>query len=227
MAFEMQKKKGAAGGGSSAQDFLAISEIKHNVIVMKDGGLRAVIAISSINFSLKSPDEQNAIISSYQSFLNTLEFPVQILIQSRKLDVHAYLDKMREKEMRQTNELLRVQTEEYIEYIAKLTEVGNIMNKTFYIIIPHSSGDPVKAGLVQRFKNLINPTVGISVSQKKFEEEAKIVEDRVARVTGGISGMGLRCMRLTTQELVELLYNCYNIGTAPGSLVDVGELKLG
>jgi len=225
--FEMQKNKTSSfRSGSSTQYFLAISEVKEDVIVMKDGSLRAVIAVSSTNFILKSPEEQEAILSRYQAFLNTLDFPIQILVQSRKLDIHGYLEKIKEKQMQQTNELLRVQTEEYIEYISKLLELGNIMNKTFYAVVPFYSGDPVKAGFSQRFKNLINPAQEIAASQRKMTEELGVLADRVARVANGLSSLGLRVMRLNTQDLVELLYNSYNVGSAAGGTVDMAEFKL-
>src|SRR3990167_8041994 len=120
----------------STQAFLDIAEIKENIVIMKDGSFRAIVVVSSTNFSLKSVEEQNALIAAYQNFLNSLEFPVQIVMQSRKLDIHAYLDKLRSTMQQQTNELLRLQTQEYIEYISKLIEFASIMNKTFYVIIP-------------------------------------------------------------------------------------------
>src|SRR6185369_16239807 len=114
--------------------------IKQNTVVMKDGSIRAILVVSSTNFSLKSADEQNAMISAYQNFLNGLDFPIQIVMQSRKLDIHSYLDKLRGVMQQQTNELLRLQTQEYIEYISKLIEFASIMNKTFYVVIPLTTG---------------------------------------------------------------------------------------
>src|ERR1051326_2055634 len=131
-----EMKKDSTGVG--IQSHMDVSEIRDNTIVLRDGSLRAVIVVSSTNFSLKSGDEQNALIDAYQSFLNALEFPIQILMQSRKLDIHSYLDKLRGVMQQQTSELLRLQTQEYIEYISKLIEFASIMNKTFYVIVPYS-----------------------------------------------------------------------------------------
>src|SRR3989338_5399650 len=119
---EMQSSQLAGYKAPSTEAYLDIAEIKEGTVVLKDGSLRAVIVVSSTNFSLKSGQEQNALISSYQSFLNSLEFPVQILMQSRKLDIHNYLEKLRIIMQQQTNELLRLQTQEYIEYVSKLIE---------------------------------------------------------------------------------------------------------
>src|SRR3989344_520339 len=140
MAKEMQSSTmSGSKPTASTQAYLDIAEIKENTIVMKDGSLRAILVVSSTNFSLKSVEEQNALVNAYQNFLNSLEFPVQIVMQSRKLDIHAYLDKLRSTMQQQTNELLRLQTQEYIEYISKLIEFASIMTKTFYIIIPLST----------------------------------------------------------------------------------------
>lgn len=221
-----ETQKSAGKGSPSTQSFLAISEVKQDLIVANDGGVRAVIAVSSTNFVLKSQDEQNAILARYQAFLNTIDFALQIIIQSRKLDVHGYLDKIRERLLQQTNELLRVQTEEYIEYIGKLLEYGNIMNKTFYIVIPFAAADPIKRGIFDKLKNLINPTQEIVEGQEKFQEIKQVLEDRVARVEEGLSGIGLRTMRLNTEELVELLYNSYNIGGDQGGTVNLKEINI-
>src|SRR3989344_9525632 len=155
MAKEMQSS--AMSGAlptASTQAYLDVAEIKEGTIVMRDGSLRAVLVVSSINFSLKNVDEQNALISSYQNFLNGLEFPIQILMHSRRLDIHGYLDKLRSVMQQQTNELLRLQTQEYIEYVGKLIEFASIMNKTFYVIIPLIAGGG-KTGFMSKIMNLL------------------------------------------------------------------------
>ena len=226
---EMQKNpaKSGSGPGSSTQSFLEIAEIKQDIMITKDGGLRAAIAVSSTNFVLKSQDEQKAIIAKYQSFLNSLEFPIQILMQSRHLHIHAYLEKIQSQQMQQTNELLRMQTEEYVAYVKKLLEFGNIMNKTFYAIVPFSAGVIEKAGAMSKIKNLIVPGQKILASKQKFFTESQELNERVMRVESEFSSMGLRTMRLKTSELVELLFNSYNVATAQQGRVDIGELKLG
>src|SRR3989338_8311268 len=157
MKLEMQSSQmSGSKPPASTQALLDIAEIKESTIVMKDGSLRAIIVVSSTNFSLKSGEEQNALISSYQSFLNSLSFSIQIVMQSRKLDIHSYLDKLRAVMAEQTNDLLRMQTEEYIEYISKLIEFASIMNKNFYVIVPFSI-QAAKEGLFQKVGSLFNP----------------------------------------------------------------------
>jgi hypothetical protein len=211
---------------ASTQKYLDIAEIKEDTVVMRDGSLRAVIVVSSVNFSLKSGDEQNALISSYQNFLNALEFSIEILMQSRKLDIHAYLDKLRLTMQQQTNELLRMQTQEYIEYITKLIEFASIMNKTFYVIVPLSTG-AVKTGLVSRITGLFSPAKGISSQKLGFENAREELLKRVNQVSSGLAAMGLKTLVLSTEELIELMYNSYNLNTAtPIKIKSVEDLDL-
>ena len=122
----------------STQQYLDIAEIKENTVIMRDGTLRAVLLISSINFALKSEDEQNAIISAYVSFLNNIDFPLQIVIRSRELNIDGYIETLKQKAKEQTNELLKIQTSEYLQYISELVSISKIMNKRFYIVIPYN-----------------------------------------------------------------------------------------
>jgi len=223
MALEMQRGKKSA---SSTQGFLLISEVKSDTVVTRDGGLRAIIAVSSTNFVLKSTEEQEAILARYQSFLNALDFPVQILIRSRRLDISSYLQKLREKQMQQANELLRVQTEEYIEYVSKLLEFGNIMSKTFYVVVPYAGSLVSKQGFLKKFAGLFNPTKEIYSSSEKFAEELRVLNDRVAHIEGGLSSMGLRTMRLNSQELVELLYHSYNLSNVETQTLNVEKIQI-
>lgn len=210
---------------SSTQSRLDIAEIKEGVVVLKDGSMRAIIVVSSTNFSLKSGEEQNALINSYQSFLNSLEFPIQILMQSRKLDIHSYLDKLRGYMQQQTNELLRLQTQEYIEYVSKLIEFASIMNKTFYVVVPLSV-TAAKQGFISRLASLINPVKTISLKTQEFEKRREELYQRVNQVLGGLGAMGLRTITLNTEELVELLYNSYNFEAAsPIKIKNVEELN--
>ncbi|HYC79886.1 MAG TPA: hypothetical protein VEC17_02575 [Candidatus Binatia bacterium] len=211
---------------ASTQAFLDVAEIKQGTIILKDGSLRAVIVVSATNFSLKSTEEQNAIISSYQSLLNSLDFPIQILMQSRKLDINSYLEKMRGIMQNQKNELLRLQTQEYIEYVAKLVEFASIMSKTFYVIVPFSA-EVMKTTFLSRFGSMFNPAGDIKLKKEDFEKNRDKLYQRVDQVTGELTGMGLRTIVLNTEELVELLYNSYNLNTAsPIRIKSVEELEL-
>ncbi len=224
-----QEMQGISGNKptASTQAYLDIAEIKEGTIVMKDGSLRAVLVVSSVNFSLKSADEQNALIATYQNFLNALEFSIQILMQSRKLDIHSYLDKLRAVMQQQTNELLRMQTQEYIEYIGKLIEFASIMNKTFYIIVPLTTA-AVKTGVMSKITGLFSPSKQISGHAIEFERGREELSKRVNQVASGLGSMGLKSLVLSTEELVELMYNSYNLNNAsPIKIKSISDLDLG
>ncbi len=219
---EMQSTGAKPAGASSTQSHLKVAEIKDGTIIMKDGTLRAVLVVSSTNFSLKSAEEQNALIASYQSFINSLDFPVQILMQSRKLDINAYLEKLRGILQQQTNELLKLQTQEYIEYVTKLVEFASIMNKTFYVVIPFSMG-ATKEGFFSQISSLFNPAGTITLKKQEFEEHRESLYNRVEHISSALNGMGLRTLTLSTEELVELLYNSYNLSS--GSAVRIKSVE--
>lgn len=210
---EMQKKKNL--GSVPTQRFLNVAEIKENTIVMKGGGLRALIAVSSTNFALKSEDEQNAIVDSYQNFLNSLDFPVHILIHSRILDINGYLEKLRNLAAGQTNELLRIQMNEYIQYVARLVEFASIMSKSFYVVVPYSVGGyEHRQSFFSKILKIFNPAKEIVTGQEEFEKAKEKLEERIGHVMGALGGMGLRTVVLNTPDLIELLYQSYNLESA-------------
>lgn len=217
---EKQKTKGLG-----TQKYLDIAEIKDGVVVMKNGGLRAILMVSSINFALKSIDEQDAIIYHYQSFLNSLDFSVQIVINSRQLNLDNYMQILKEQERKQTNELLRMQISSYIEYIQGLVKMANIVTKTFYIVVPFAASDS-KEGLMAKMGAIAN-TAQIMSGRESFEKYKDQLLQRVDHIIENLSGAGLRMTMLNTQELIELYYNLYNpeISEKKG-LADVGDLDL-
>ena len=211
----------------STQKYLDISEIRDGVVILRDGSLRAVLLVSSINFALKSEEEQNATIQSYVSFLNYLEHPLQIVIQSRKLNIAKYLNMIAEKERQQTNELLKIQTAEYKQFIKELVELGKIMSKKFYIIVPYAPGADKKKGFLDRVAAIFSPLSNIHLREKRFQELKQELDKRVETIVSGLSSMGLNAIPLDTQALIELYYNTYNPEVAEQEkLGDLGELQV-
>jgi len=212
---------------SSTQQYLEISEIKDNIVVLKKGGLRAVLMVSSINFALKSIDEQDAIIYHFQSFLNSMDFPIQIVINSRQLNLDNYLSQLKEKEKRQTNDLLRLQTASYLEYVQGLIKMANIVTKTFYVVVPFAPSETKGEGTMSKLKAIRMSTSKILGSREMFEKYKDQLWQRVDHVVGNLSGTGLRMTVLNTQELIELYYNLYNpeISEKKG-LADINDLDL-
>lgn len=211
----------------STQANLPIAEIKDGVVILKDGTLRAVLMTSSINFALKSDDEQNALISSYVSFLNSLDFPLQIVVQSRRLQIQAYIDKLEKLEKQQQNELLRIQIADYRAFIKELVDIGQIMTKRFYVVVPYDPLSNKKKGFFSRFKEVLSPASVIRVKEERFKEKKQDLEIRLRKVMGGLEGMGLQVVLLDTQSLVELFYTTYNPDIAfSEQLEDVSYLQV-
>lgn len=199
--------------GLSTQTYLKIAEIRDDTLVLKNGGVRAVLSVSSINFNLKSEDEQNAIIYSYQGFINTIEFPIQIVIRSKKLDIDEYLDKLRKVGEKQTNPLLQRQTFEYVEYISKLVEYADIMQKEFFIVVPYDPYRAQKVSIVQKFfQNIQAKDTYESIKRRhdEFDQLKKGLNQRVSTVKVGLENCGLKVKQLETKDLIELFYNIYN-----------------
>jgi len=212
---------------ASTQKYLDISEIKENTVIMRDGTLRSVILVSSINFALKSEDEQNAIISAYVGFLNNIDFPLQIVIQSRELNIDNYIESLKKKEKEQTNELLKMQTAEYIQYINELISMSKIMNKRFYVVIPYDPISDKQKNFFNRFFDVFKPTTLIKMKEKKFLRRRVELTRRVDNIMSGLNSIGLNCVELDTQSLIELYYNSYNPGTSANEkMVDVGKLRV-
>ncbi|PJC41073.1 MAG: hypothetical protein CO042_00390, partial [Parcubacteria group bacterium CG_4_9_14_0_2_um_filter_41_8] len=194
----------------STQQYLDIAEIKDDVVILRDGSIRKVLIASSINFALKSEDEQNAIISGYISFLNSLSFSVQIVIQSRQLNIDGYLEQLKQKEQEQTNELLHVQVQEYRAFISQLIELGDIMGKRFYIVIPYKPGKDARKGFVSQLGAVFSPAKVITLSEKIFSQYIEKLDTRVNTVIGSLSGIGVTAVPLDTRNLIELYYSSYN-----------------
>jgi pyruvate kinase len=221
MKLEMQNKKKPIG--KNTQSFLKIAEIKSDTVVVDDGSLRAIVAVSSTNFDLKSQDEQNSIIYNFQRFLNSLDFSIQILMQSRKMEIGSYLEKLKHLAEKQTNELLRVQTSEYVEFISRLIENASIMNKNFYVIVP--LGDSIFPKAAGFFSRVLGKGKEKEITQKieNFEKAKEKLDNRVVSLTANLSGIGIRAQKLKTEEIIQLYYNSYNFDAAP--LIDPKQLK--
>jgi hypothetical protein len=190
---------------ASAQEFLPIEQIKEGVIILKDHSLRGAMMSSSLNFALKSRDEQEAIIYQFQSFLNALDFSCQVLVVSRKINITGYLDKLKKVEEKQKNELLQAQTKEYRKFIEKIVEGGSIMNKNFYIIVPFYLSEvygtgPTKGGLL-KLKAI--PTL----TEELFQRAKVQLYQRMEFLALGLRRCGVWSVALNSEELIELFWS--------------------
>lgn len=211
----------------SAQKYLDIQEIKDDCVVLKDGSLRGILLVSSVNFALKSDEEQRAIVQSYVNFLNALEFPVQIVIQSRKLNISSYVERLKGAYEKQENDLLKMQTAEYINYVQELVEMGEIMSKRFYIVVPYSPLSDETKGFFSRFKETLSAALVLKLKKELFNKYRAELFKRVDNVSISLSSMGLKSVLLDTQSLIELFYNTYNPEVSEQEkLEDVSKLRI-
>lgn len=222
-----EKTKGKKSSNASTQQYLDILEIKDDVVIMRDGTLRAVLLVSSINFALKSEDEQNAIISSYISFLNNINTPIQIVIQSRDLNIDNYIEYLKVKEKEQTNRLLKIQTAEYIEYIKDLVSIGKIMNKKFFVVVPYSPFSDKHKSFLAQLSETFKPATILRLKEVKFNKYKESLSRRVDSVASALMSLGVDVKQMNTQELIELYYNSYNPETAKNQLlVDINKIQV-
>lgn len=208
------------------QESLVISEIKDGVVVMQDGSLRAVVLASAINFDLMSQAEQTAAEFAFQGFLNSLHFPIQIYIRSHRIDLDSYIDKMVKLRQEMGNDLLGLLMEDYIQNVQGLVADVNIMDKQFYVVVPHFPTVVGKAGFTTALKSILTPAAPVSVSSAEFDRYKTELSQRVQLVSGGLTQMGIRAVPLNTQELIELYYSAYNPETSANQkLIDAAELQ--
>ncbi len=199
---------------NATQEFVPIKEVRDGIVMLKDGGMRSILLCSSLNFSLKSEDERNAILLQFQDFLNSLDFSIEIVVQSRKLDIRPYIALLEEQGKNQTNNLMRIQIREYIEFIKNFTENTNIMTKNFFLVVPYSP-----AVLNSRGTGSIASRLGLGTKREQaaateasFDENRSQLEERLSVVEQGLVRSGIRVARLGTEEVIELFYQAFNPG---------------
>ncbi|MFH1643310.1 MAG: hypothetical protein ABH967_01575 [Patescibacteria group bacterium] len=190
---------------SSSQDFLEIKEIKEGVVILKNNSMRGVLMVSSLNFALKSLDEQNAIIYQFQNFLNSLDFTIQIVIQSRKLNITGYLEKLEKLEAEQSNELLKIQTAEYRNFVQELISKGSIMSKSFYVVIPFTLIEIPGAG-----DGLFSKKSKEEISEERLKRGKSQLWQRMEFVAMGLRRCGLKSVPLNTSELIEIFWSLHH-----------------
>jgi len=213
------------------QQFVDIKGVKNGVLILKGGGLRQIILVSGINFDLKSEDEQNAITASYQNFLNSLSFSLQIFIHSRKVNIEAYLEGIAKIEVQETNPLLKTQIAEYGEFIKSFTKENAIMNKSFFIVVPYDAAQIPGGSKTSGFFGKIFGRKDLGSieeeDEKRFQQHAGQLAQRTEQIVSGLSQIGIRAVPLNDAEIVELLYNLYNPEAMEKKGMELGEDKSG
>lgn len=196
----------------TTQEFVPIKEIRDGVVLMKDGSMKIILMASSINIALKSYEEQESIVLQFQNFLNSLDFSVQIFIQSRKYDIRPYIAILEERERQQLNDLMKIQMREYITFIQNFTDATNIMTKNFFIVIPYQSSILQKRGVKGIFPKKKSAREEKTQSVEDFEANKSQLEQRGYVVQQGMIRSGVRTVQLGTEEVIELYYRMFNPG---------------
>ena len=205
----------------AAQDFVPIKEVRDGIVILNDGSMRALLLASSINLSLKSADEQQGTIMQFQSFLNSLDFSVQIVIQSRRLDIRPYMLILENRMKEQLEPLLKIQTREYINFIRQFTDEVAIMTKQFIVVVPYTASALGAGGTLNKTlfggKKGPNPG-GKSDEVMEFEQKRTQLDERIGVVQQGLSRIGVRSVQLGTEEAVEMYYKVFNPGEISSSI---------
>jgi type IV secretory pathway VirB4 component len=204
---------------NTTQNSLLVSEIRDNMVIMNDGSFRAVIACKSINFDLMSSREREGVEFSYQNFLNALYFPVQIFVRSQRVDIGPYIDRLANIRRSQDNMLLNVLMDDYINFIDALSQEANIMDKSFFVVVPFFPAGDLNNALKQSqsfFTKLFSKpqATATKIDQASYEKAKDEIKNRVDSVMSGLFQIGVRSVQLNTKELGELYYNVYNPDTA-------------
>jgi pterin-4a-carbinolamine dehydratase len=206
----------------ATQEFVPIKEVRNGVVVLKNGELRAIVLANSTNLSLKSDEEQKATIFQFQNFLNTLDFPIQISVQSRKLDIRPYLLLLENRIKVQNEPLLKLQTKEYIEFIRNFTDSVNIMTKNFFVVVPYTNAANLnlkkQSGLL---KGLFSKKSGGEAKEAEhvdFEEKRSQLDERVSVIQQGLSNCGIKSVQLGSEEVIEVFYKVFNPGELEGKI---------
>ncbi len=206
MAFDIQNSK-------ASQEFVPIKEVRNGVVVLDDGSLRVILMASSINLALKSADEQRSILAQFKNFLNSLDFSVQLHVESRDLDIQPYLNDLQEQYEKQENELLQTQIKEYIEFIKTFTRDANIMQKSFFVIVPYTRSIASRSGgFMEKIRSIIGNETTKEQEEKSFNEARSQLDQRVQLVEQGLVRTGVRVTQLDTEENIELFYRLLNPG---------------
>lgn len=202
---------------NATQEFVPIKEVRDGIVILKDGAMRSILLCSSLNFSLKSEDERNAILLQFQDFLNSLDFSIEIVIQSRKLDIRPYIALLEGQEKAQINNLMKIQVREYIEFVKSFTENTNIMTKNFFVVVPYSPAifNPQGVGAIKNIGSRFGFSSGeaeVATTETDFDENRSQLEERLSVVEQGLLRTGIRVARLGTEEVIELFYKAFNPG---------------
>ena len=198
----------------STKDLVVIADIKDSIVLLKNGSLRAIIEVSAVNFELRSEEEQTGILQNFQRFLNSIDFPLQMIVNSRQLNMDEYLKKVDAVAESNTNELLKIQAIEYSKFVKELLELSNIMTKHFYVVLPfYVYETPSKSGLLESAKSMFSKSkTVIQIKPEQLETYRTQLMQRAELILDGLIGIGLKARLMEGEEINNLYYSLYNPG---------------
>ena len=203
----------ATVSAQATQSFVPIKEVRDGIVILKNGNLRALLMASSINLSLKSNDEQQAIILQFQNFLNSLEFPIQFFVESRELDIRPHVALLEERYAAELDDLMKIQIREYIAFIKDFTEKANIMAKNFFIVVPYDPSIIGSGGVKSALTSFLpGGNTNVTLTDEQFEQYQTQIEQRISVIEQGLVRTGVRIVALGTEEIIELFYKLFNPG---------------
>lgn len=198
----------------STQNFIPIQDLRDGVAILKNGQMNIVLLASSINFALKSHDEQAAILAQFQNFLNTIDFSIQMYVQSRRLNINPYLELLASREKDQYNDLMKIQLREYMNFVETFVKEVDIMSKNIFVVVPYT---PLDTNIKSNLSDLLGRRTNRSLESTKFEEHKNQLLQRVNVVEQGLRRIGVKTVQLSNDELVELYYHIFNPSDITGS----------
>lgn len=196
-----------------SQQLISVEQIRDGVAVVRGGGLRLVLETTGVNFALKSEAEQNALLAAFQEFLASLDFSIQFVVHSRRVNIDKYLAGIAAQTEKETNELLKLQTQEYLNFIRSFVELYSVMDKKFFVVVPYDPAiqkEVVTGGIAKLLKRGQAPVVETKYSDEEFSRHLSQIETRRDQIIGGLERLGIALKPLGTEELIELFYNFYN-----------------
>ena len=210
----------------ATQQFVDVERVQRGTVILKGGSLRKILLVSGINFALKSEEDKNIILQAYQSFLNSLDFSLQIIVHSRRLNIQGYLEGLEQRKEHEENELLREQIAEYGEFIKSFVEQSDIMGKSFFVVVSYdTAGLPTSGGIMSGIPFFGKKKDTRTEDEKTLNEQIEQLNQRADHVATGLSGIGLRAVTLNDAELIELFYNLYNPAATEKKGIGIAKQK--
>lgn len=213
----------------NTETMLPISEIRNSTLILKDGGIRAILKVTGLNVDLKNYDEQQIILEQYKRFLNGLQFPIQILVRNTYLDLTNYINYMNQNVGNIDHPILKKQGEEYVNFLQEIdSQQWLIFVKEFYIIVPYygneDDNNEINKARRKKFLNVLEAKDSVERivgRYRQYLKGEKMLETRCNILMEWLNSIGIPTEKLEVSDIISLLFRCYN-PTLHGAQADMG-----